>query len=65
MAAAPIGTVWEARLAAVACREDAVSVESLRADGWTVASDRNEWGSVWMTRPAEACEAATEETSRG
>lgn len=45
--------VTEARLAAVACREDAVSVEALEREGWTVASAPSPWGSVWMTRRVE------------
>lgn len=42
---------FEARLAQVACREDAVSREALEREGWTVASAPSPWGSVWLTRP--------------
>lgn len=52
--------VFEAQLAAVQCREDAVSVETLREQGWEVASEPTPWGSVWMTRPVR-----DEEESRG
>ena len=53
MTAAPIGTVWEARLAGVACRRDAVSVESLEAQGYVAGDPDPRYGSVWMVRPAE------------
>lgn len=51
---------FEARLAGVACREDGVSVAQLEAEGWTIASEPNAWGSRWMTR-----DARDEEASRG
>ena len=47
----PLPDVFEARLAGVACREDAVTVESLEREGWVVASAPTPWGSVWMVRP--------------
>ena len=57
MTAAPIGTVFEARLAGVACREDAVTVAQLEAQGWEVASEPTPWQSVWMLRPVRDEEA--------
>ena len=56
----PLPDTFEAQLAAVQCREDAVSVETLREQGWEVASEPTPWGSVWMTRPVR-----DEEESRG
>lgn len=41
---------FEARLAAVQCRDDSPSIEQLQAEGWAVASEPSPWGSVWMTR---------------
>lgn len=44
---------FEARLAQVACREDAVSREALEREGWTVAGGDARYGSVWMVRPVD------------
>lgn len=49
----PLPDAFEARLAAVQCREDAVSVEALRAQGWEVAGEDTRYASVWMTRRVE------------
>lgn len=47
----PLPDTFEARLAAVQCRADAVTREDLERDGWTIASEPTPWLSVWMTRP--------------
>lgn len=43
-------SVFLFHLAAASCRTDRVSVESLRADGYQIASDVNPWGGVWMKK---------------